>query len=662
MLWRYGLTTLFGGLLGEVMGALERRVLPDPLNGLPSASIRMRLENPMAKEIISRRGDVMLKVYQDVGARVSGALASSGNVTVTSTVGFSAKGSLMIDAEIVTYTGLTSTTFTGCTRGARGTSAATHLSGTPILPLRLFGDCLQWEVVRREGERSLAANFAGAPWRLQHRLAGKLGTGVTYSSTARGAIITDLVNTTDAEWGAGIVMGDVSSFYPVSITDPRYFKPIAELISEFAAIRVVPLVIPTWTVADPFNQGGSDHNLIGHSLVTPSGQTWGAVSTGDTDGIVVRGSVTGVDPAGVAVRVAANDAAGIQNGHRALAGTSTFTDVIAQVDLQYWQDFFDEGSIGMTLRDDGNNNYLLVVLSLFPVAAIQVVEVIGGTPNVIRSYTLGATAVLTWYHLIAQADATGDFAVWFSTPPGGDYTAGLRILGHSENLKTGGPLASGKAGLFDHHHDSSATTRLWDSFDAAPATASLVPQDLNTQFVPEEPGSYGTNSDGVTPKIQIATLNVTPSIGTVRPDLIFELGRTLSGYSWSVSREGLLTQAYVLSQSDVDVRTQIDGDAVKARGLFEEVLPEDFGNPGLNQAWADANVNIRKTPREILAVEMAPGGPVWGKDYFTGDTGIARDKLDDGTVIFNGNVRVYAVEISDDQEGKVTEVPRLVPE
>lgn len=47
-------------------------------------------------------------------------------ITVASTTGFTSTGALLIDSEVVTYTGTTSTTFTGCTRGAQGSSAVTH--------------------------------------------------------------------------------------------------------------------------------------------------------------------------------------------------------------------------------------------------------------------------------------------------------------------------------------------------------------------------------------------------------------------------------------------------------------------------------------------------------------------------------------------------------
>lgn len=52
--------------------------------------------------------------------------ASETTVTVDSTYDFPEQGIIKVDNEFITYTGKTPTTFTGCTRGARGSRAATH--------------------------------------------------------------------------------------------------------------------------------------------------------------------------------------------------------------------------------------------------------------------------------------------------------------------------------------------------------------------------------------------------------------------------------------------------------------------------------------------------------------------------------------------------------
>lgn len=61
--------------------------------------------------------------------------ATSTTINVVSTAQFPPSGAIRIDAEIITYTGLTATSFTGCIRGTNGSSAAVHgyrpTAGTP---------------------------------------------------------------------------------------------------------------------------------------------------------------------------------------------------------------------------------------------------------------------------------------------------------------------------------------------------------------------------------------------------------------------------------------------------------------------------------------------------------------------------------------------------
>lgn len=53
-------------------------------------------------------------------------------ITVASTTGFESVGTVTIGTENITYTGKTSTTFTGCTRAADGTTAASHTNGDTV--------------------------------------------------------------------------------------------------------------------------------------------------------------------------------------------------------------------------------------------------------------------------------------------------------------------------------------------------------------------------------------------------------------------------------------------------------------------------------------------------------------------------------------------------
>ena len=53
-------------------------------------------------------------------------------ITVDSTADFPSAGTITIGSEKITYTGTTSTTFTGCARGTGGTSAAAHSDNDPV--------------------------------------------------------------------------------------------------------------------------------------------------------------------------------------------------------------------------------------------------------------------------------------------------------------------------------------------------------------------------------------------------------------------------------------------------------------------------------------------------------------------------------------------------
>jgi hypothetical protein len=59
-------------------------------------------------------------------------------VVVTSTTGFAASGTILIGSELITYAAKTGTDFTGCTRGAKGTTAASHTTGVIVTDAATF--------------------------------------------------------------------------------------------------------------------------------------------------------------------------------------------------------------------------------------------------------------------------------------------------------------------------------------------------------------------------------------------------------------------------------------------------------------------------------------------------------------------------------------------
>ena len=82
-----------------------------------------------ANKVVAARGE---KIFSCGSTELASKILSttgmtgSGTITVDSTTGFSSSGTLQINSEIFTYTGITSTTFTGVTRATSTTTAAAH--------------------------------------------------------------------------------------------------------------------------------------------------------------------------------------------------------------------------------------------------------------------------------------------------------------------------------------------------------------------------------------------------------------------------------------------------------------------------------------------------------------------------------------------------------
>ena len=75
----------------------------------------------------------LMSLGNQLSATLSGAHTSVvTTITVVSTASWPSSGYLLIDSEIVHYTGLTGTTFTDCTRGADGTTGVSHSDGVTV--------------------------------------------------------------------------------------------------------------------------------------------------------------------------------------------------------------------------------------------------------------------------------------------------------------------------------------------------------------------------------------------------------------------------------------------------------------------------------------------------------------------------------------------------
>jgi len=58
--------------------------------------------------------------------------SSTANIVVASTAGFASTGAILIEDELITYTGTTATSFTGITRSQYGSSGSSHSAGVYV--------------------------------------------------------------------------------------------------------------------------------------------------------------------------------------------------------------------------------------------------------------------------------------------------------------------------------------------------------------------------------------------------------------------------------------------------------------------------------------------------------------------------------------------------
>lgn len=107
--------------------------------------------------------------------------------------------------------------------------------------------------------------------------------------------------------------------------------------------------------------------------------------------------------------------------------------------------------------------------------------------------------------------------------------------------------------------------------------------------------------------------------------------------------------------------------SVVARGRYEAVA-DAFGltNTALREAWLDEVIRVKHNPRFVVSatldIDDGKGRvPQLGTDYWLGDLATARGYIG-GAELFNGQVRVYGVEISINEAGTGTHTPILVDE
>ena len=91
--------------------------------------------------------------------------ASETEIDLTSATGFDSSGTVFIDNEQITYTGISTNTLTGCTRGANSTTAATHDNGVTVTQFTQGG--LPRHIVRSKDNNYLLFPFPDKSYSLK---------------------------------------------------------------------------------------------------------------------------------------------------------------------------------------------------------------------------------------------------------------------------------------------------------------------------------------------------------------------------------------------------------------------------------------------------------------------------------------------------------------
>lgn len=595
-MWTFGLCDLSGNPIGEITNAYERKVNL-PLNALTTAEVTLRLGDALVDEVISLNGDVLLKVYQDSTLRFIGDLMSAEEVT---------------------------------------------------------GD-----------KATMRLNFAGPLWRLSRRL-----LGIPYPHAARSwsapadQIIDAWINQTNTNHESGIRLGTRDALYATNVgTDASYaFKPVSDALKELQEAKIpFPIDGPTsWVAFDSFIQ--SDGNLS--DKTDDLGVAWDGVGDAadvqvlDTGNYAYRGAaIGGVDASGYKGRWMLSDApdqTGVLVGmdYRAASAGGAGQTMYVGPHARHNDGDPTSGANGtdawIWAYADLGANQLAVDLKLANQAPVTLDT---------YSFPFGGITATDLYRMRFLVDADGNYTLWH-------YASGAsidapKIVGHHEELMTGGALASGKVGF---HHAQTSTPLVNTDFDAFLASAYSGPQSFDFEIAPLDIGVGG--------ETEVGELNVRTQIGSQKPNVIFEFGDgsgSMRPYSRKWSREGLCNIAYVLPPgfeaglTEVgQIGAYVNQASIDARGQYEDVVPEDLQDPQLRLALAQAHAQVRGSAKQEITFVPFANAPEYGVDYEVGDYVTGRAKWNN-SVRFNALFRVYGVEVSIDDNGKVDVVPTLIP-
>jgi hypothetical protein len=131
-------------------------------------------------------------------------------ILVASTSNFTATGSILIESEVISYTGVTATSFTGCTRGASGTTAAAHTGalGVSQYTTGVTINCTSASVFAASGTIYIGSEGISYSGKTGTSFTGctRAANGTTPSAHASGDLISQFASTATG-WGQAAPAG-----------------------------------------------------------------------------------------------------------------------------------------------------------------------------------------------------------------------------------------------------------------------------------------------------------------------------------------------------------------------------------------------------------------------------------------------------------------------
>ncbi|MFN7132530.1 MAG: Ig-like domain-containing protein, partial [Myxococcales bacterium] len=215
--------------------------------------------------------------------------------TVVSTRGYPSAGALRIDNEVVTYSGVTATQFTGLTRAVAGTTAATHNVGAGAFPTATLTTAMTATDVQALVASTLVYPTSGA---LGMELTGTNREVFTYSDVSA----TGFLSLSRGDWGSAAPHAVGVEAIPSLLIDPPPVDNDADVDGALdgATLRFMPGAVSSITVSclDFQNQargtGTFEVDANGAVRFTPDPGCYGTASTSyrvsdDGTGVVCTG-------------------------------------------------------------------------------------------------------------------------------------------------------------------------------------------------------------------------------------------------------------------------------------------------------------------------------------------------------------------------------------